>query len=347
MDIAMLGLGYWGQKVMRNLVDHLGVEHIVAVDPHLEALNAIGKKYSGIAMELSLDRALERRSIDAVVIATPLQSHYELAKTALLAGCHVLVEKPMTDNVDQAIELAQLADELGRVLMVGHTFLFSPRVELLAKYIAEGHFGRVHYLTSSRLNLGLVRHDANVIWDLAPHDFSILFHLLQETPCSVQTLARSVMRRIPEVAFVNLTFPSGIVAQVTVSWLAPRKVRNVVVVGEQRMAVYDDTDADEPIRVYDKGIESQEGADFAAHQLVYRYGDTVSPNVSAAEPLARQLAHFVTSCAAGSRPLSDGWFGAQVVEALDAAHRSFLAGGTPIEIAERALPRPALKLVAS
>ena len=352
MNVAMLGLGYWGQKVMRNLVDHVGVGCVVAVDPHVETVTVMRKKYPGIAMELSLEKALAGPGVEAVIIATPLDSHYELAKQALLAGRHVLVEKPMTGNVEQAVELAELADSLGLVLMVGHTFLFSPRVELLAKYIREGHLGRVHYVTSARLNLGLVRHDANVIWDLAPHDFSILFHLLGETPCSVQTLARTVMRRIPEVAFVNLTFPSGIVAQVTVSWLAPRKVRNVVVVGEKRMAVYDDTDADEPIRVYDKGIESQEGTDFAAHQLVYRYGDTVSPNVSAAEPLSQQLTHFIDCCETGTQPRSDGWFGAQVVQALDAAHRSFLAGGAPIEIDEiaeiaaRTVPKPTLALVA-
>ena len=341
----MVGLGYWGQKVIRNLVNQVGVNNVVAVDPHLQALEGMVRAYPGITVELSLDDVLRCDEVTAVVIATPLESHYELAKKALLAGRHVLVEKPMTGNVEQAVELATLADERGLVLMVGHTFLFSPRVELLAKYISDGHLGRVHYLTSSRLNLGLVRHDANVIWDLAPHDFSILFHLLGETPSSVQTLARSVVGRIPEVAFVNLTFPSGIVAQVTVSWLAPRKVRDVVVVGEQRMAVYDDTDADEPIRVYDKGIEMQEGADFASHQLVYRFGDTVSPNVSAAEPLSRQLGHFVDCCESGTRPRSDGWFGVRVVEALDAANRSFLAGGMPVNIDPTPIPAQASTLV--
>jgi predicted dehydrogenase len=337
MKIAMVGLGYWGQKVMRNLVSLVGVESVIAVDPHLSALEAQKESYPGLEVALSLDAVCPRTDVGAVVIATPLESHYRLAKQALLAGKHVLVEKPMTGDVDEATELALLADQLDLRLMVGHTFLFSPRVELLAKYLHEGRLGKVHYMTSSRLNLGLVRHDADVVWDLAPHDFSILFHLLGETPCSVQTTARTVFGRLPEVAFVNLTFPSGIVAQVTVSWMAPRKVRDLVIVGEHRMAIFDDTNADEPIRIYDKGIEVQEGADFASNQLVYRFGDTVAPNVSAAEPLARQIAHFVDCCETGTTPRSDGWFGVRVVEALEAAHRSFASGGQPAEVRSVAL----------
>lgn len=328
--VAMVGLGYWGEKVLRNVVQHAGPGSVVAVDPSPQARAAALARHPGLRTATTLDDALDE--VDAVVIATPLDSHHALATAALEAGRHVLVEKPMTDDPSTAAALALAADERDRVLMVGHTFLFSPRIELLHSYLRTGHLGRVHYLTSSRLNLGLVRHDANVIWDLAPHDFSILFHLLGEFPVRVQTLGRRVVADVPEVAFVNLTFPSGVIAQVTVSWLAPRKVRDLVVVGESRMAVFDDTDADEPIRIYDKGIDLPEGPEYAQHRLVYRWGDTIAPSVSSAEPLGLQIGHFLDCCVSGARPRSDGWFGVRVVEALEAANRSYQLGGQPVDV---------------
>jgi predicted dehydrogenase len=246
----------------------------------------------------------------------------------------VLVEKPMAGSVREALEMAELAEARGLALMVGHTFMFSPRIDLLGHYFESGHLGKVHYLTSSRLNLGLVRNDANVIWDLAPHDFSIMFHLLGEAPISVQTSARSVLGERPDVAFINLQFPSGIVASVTVSWLAPRKVRDLTIVGEQRMVVYDDTQNDEPIKVYDKGVVVPESAEFGEHQLTYRYGDTLVPHVSAAEPLGRQLLHFLEACETGRPTRSDGWFGLRVVEALEAADLSWQLDGAPVNVSD-------------
>ncbi len=336
--VALVGIGYWGSKLLRNLVSLLGSEGVVAVDSHLDRLAWVCSQYPAVACESNLAAALADPDVNAVIIATPVQSHGVHARTALEAGRHVLVEKPLTTCANEAAELAGLADQRRLRLMVGHTFLFSPRVSWIKDRLTTGGIGQVHYLTSSRLNLGQHRSDANVIWDLAPHDFSIILHLLGEMPVTAQTSARSVVRSgLPEVAFIDLTFPSGVIASIAVSWLAPRKVRNMVIVGDESMVVYDDTEPDEPVKVYDKGIQLEESADFGTHQLTYRYGDTVAPHIPVQEPLAEQLAHFVRSTNSGETPISDGWFGAGVVAALQAADRSWLEGGHPVPV-EPVLP---------
>jgi len=334
MNTAVVGLGYWGPKLLRNLVALHGADQVIAVDGDLARIEALCREYPALSFAVSLEQALDRFDVGAVVVATPVESHAPLTRMALDAGCHVLVEKPLAGSVAEAVDLVGRAERARRVLMAGHTFLFSPRITFISEYLRSGRLGSIHYVTSSRLNLGLHRHDASVIWDLAPHDFSILFHLLGETPVSVQTAARSILQpRLPEVAFMNLTFPSGAVASVTVSWLAPRKVRNTVIVGDQQMIVYDDTQNDEPVKIYDKGLVVPDSSSFADNQLTYRYGDTIAPHVSATEPLAIQLAHFM-ECAESGRPcISDGWFGLTVVEALEAAQRSWEEGGRPIETA--------------
>lgn len=338
MKIAIVGLGYWGPRLVRNLVDAVGQEQVVAVDNHPDRLGAICRQYAGINCALSLEDVLDDDEITAVVLATPLETHAPLARLALEAGRHVLVEKPLASSVNDALELVDLAESRGLTLMSGHTFLFSPRVQRLAEYMESGSLGQVHYVTCSRLNLGLHRHDASVIWDLAPHDFSILFHLLGEVPVSIQTSARSLARpHLPEVAFMNLTFPSGVIASVTVSWLAPRKVRSTVIVGERQMIVYDDDHHEEPIKVYDKGVVVPDSNSFGEHQLTYRYGDTIAPHVPAHEPLAREIGHFLECIDRNLPCISDGRFGLQVVEALAAAERSWALGGIPVETGHHAL----------
>ena len=263
------------------------------------------------------------------MIATPVASHAPLTTTALRGGRAVLVEKPLAGTAAEARELAELADELDLTLMVGHTFLFSPRLDVIRGYIQDGTLGPIHYATMSRFALGPYRSDVNVIWDLAPHDFSILSYLLGEFPTTVRTSGRSITRPgEPDVAFITLEFPSDVVAEVSVSWLAPRKVRNTIIVGDARMLVYDDMDADEPIKLHDKRFVLPEGDSFGEHQLTYRTGDTVAPYVSAQEPLANQLTHFL-QCLRGTPCRSDGWFGAGIVEVLEAADASYRLGGVP------------------
>jgi predicted dehydrogenase len=336
VKVATVGLGYWGPKLLRNLVGLVGPERVVAVEqrPHRRALL---DEFPGVRYESSLRKALNDDDIEAVVLATPLATHARLARQALRAGRHVLVEKPLADSVQDAVGLCRLADDLRLRLMVGHTFLFSPRVQTVASRIAEGATGPIHYVTSERLNLGIHQSDANVLWDLAPHDFSIVFHLLDEHPVRVHAMAHGVVRPdVPDVAFVNMAFPSGAVASVSVSWLAPRKVRSTVIVGERGMIIFDDTRGDEPVKIYDKGVVVPESADFGQHQLTYRYGDTVSPYVAADEPLRLELAHFLECVSDPRTPcLTDGWSGVEVVKALAAADRSWRTGGVPVAVEER------------
>jgi predicted dehydrogenase len=210
--VALVGLGYWGSKLMRNLVKQLERRQLVVVDT-IDRMAEAYDEYPGIQLAVSLEEALADDDVEAVLVATPATTHAELARQALEAGRHVLVEKPLASTTSEAVELARLADRRGLTLCVGHTFLFSPRVQRIAAHLATGDAGRIHYVTSSRLNLGQHRSDVNVIWDLAPHDFSILFHLLGEAPVSAQTVAKSVVQPgSPDVAFISLTFPSGTIA---------------------------------------------------------------------------------------------------------------------------------------
>lgn len=333
MKVALLGVGYWGSKLLPNLVSLLGSDQVVAVDPDPRRQAWALRHYPNLNVRSDPGALFADPDIEAVVIATPARAHAEHTRAALGAGKHVLVEKPLATSVLEAFALVELADRQKLVLMVGHTFLFSPRVQWISRRLATPGIGNIHYLTSSRLNLGMYRADANVIWDLAPHDFSIIMFLLGEIPCTVQANARSVTRSgIPDVAFIHLMFPSGVLASVAVSWLAPRKTRSLVVVGDESMIVYDDMEPDEPVKVYDKGVGLESTEDFGTHQFTYRHGDTVAPYIAAQEPIAEQLAHFLECAKSGERPVSDGRFGAQVVAALEAADRSWRESGQPVPL---------------
>lgn len=333
MTVALVGLGYWGPKLLRNLVMLVGPEEVVAVDYSIDRIAAAQAQFPGVRFEIELEEALSKGDVDGVVIATPVATHARLAHVALDHGCHILVEKPLAGTIEDAVDILDHADDVDRRVMVGHTFLFSPRVARIEEYLRDGQLGDVHYVTSSRLNLGLYRNDVNVIWDLAAHDFSILFHLLGEFPEAVQTAARSSVRAdVPETAFVNLTFGSGVIASVAVSWRAPRKVRSTVIVGDDRMIAYDDTNNDEPVKIFDKGIIVPDSADFAENQLTYRYGDTLAPHIPASEPLTLQIAEFLDVIRTGVIARSDGAFGLRVVEALEAADRSWRQGGQSVAV---------------
>ena len=341
MKVALVGLGYWGEKILRNLVTLLGSDNVLAIDRRTECQQAVQKFYPGLQCADSLDAAFVDDDIKAVVLATPAGTHFALGRQVLQSGRHLLVEKPLATSVEDAEELVRLAAERDLRLMVGHTFLFSPRVDALTSSLLSGRIGKVHYVTTSRLNLGLYQKDINVIWDLAPHDFSIIFHVLQEFPILVHTMARSSHRGVPDVAFMQLAFPSGAIASANVSWRAPRKVRNTVVVGDEGMIVYDDTQPDEPIKLYDRGVVGLESSNFGENQLTYRFGDTVSPHVPAVEPLAVQLRRFVSNIEEGRDDLSDGRFGLEVVKALEAADRSWQLGGAPVAVGAHPVERSA------
>jgi predicted dehydrogenase len=329
--IELVGLGYWGSKLLRNLVTLVGVDNIVAVDvdPRLRAQASM--QYPGLqTLERHAD-ALADDDVVATLIATPVASHATLAMQSIEAGRHVFVEKPLAASVQGAQQLVEAAQSRDLVLMSGHTFLFSPAIEWIANFLQDGRAGRVHYITSSRLNLGLFRDDVNVIWDLGAHDFSILCQLLGEFPTSVQTSARtSICPGIPDVAFVNLVFPSGVIASVNLSWLAPRKTRSTVIVADSKMVVFDDASADEPVKVYDRGVFVEDSPAYTDNRLTYRYGDTVAPVIGASEPLALEISHFLDCVRSGVPCRSDGEFGLRIVELLAAADASWRQGGAPV-----------------
>jgi predicted dehydrogenase len=292
-----------------------------------EAIAAIRRRYPSITGRTRLEEVLEDPEVEAVAIATPVGSHYQLALSALLAGKHVFVEKPLAASSAAAAELIAVANDLGLVLMPGHTFLYSPPVNKVRELIQSGELGEIYFVSSSRVNLGLHQPDVSVAWDLAPHDFSILRYWLDDSPVHVSAMTRScIMPGVPDVAFVNLQYESGTVAHVELSWLAPSKLRRTAVVGARKMVIYDDT-SNEPVRVFDSGVNLPEPADFGQYKLSYRTGDIVSPAIAPVEPLSLELADFCRAIKNSTVPRSSAAVGLDVLSVLEAADLSAEASG--------------------
>jgi predicted dehydrogenase len=290
-----------------------------------------------VPVRKELDDVLAEPDVDAVVVATPPMTHHEICKAALEAGKHVLVEKPLATTAADAYDLVETAERNGLVLMPGHTFVYSPAVNTVRALLAEGVVGDVYFVTSARMNLGKYQRDG-VVCDLAPHDLSILLYWLDEPVASVAAAGRSVFQPgVPEAAFLTITFESGVNANVQISWLSPRKIRDMTVVGSRRMVQYDDTGADEAIRVYDRGMDFVHPTTFAEHQLTYRSGDIVIPRLEAAEPLGQELTDFARAVRTGEQPRSHARLGLEVVLAMEAAEASLRRGGAPVDVARRAL----------
>ena len=278
-------------------------------------------------------------AVEAVAIATPVGTHHALAKAALEAGKHVFVEKPLAASTDEALDLVELAEARGLLLMPGHTFLYSPPVNIVRSLITSGEIGDIHFISTSRVNLGLHQSDVSVVWDLGPHDFSILRYWLGETPSSVSAMSRCcIMPNTPDVAFIDLEFPSETIAHVELAWLAPSKLRRTTIVGSRKMVVYDDTST-EPVRVFDSGAIRNPGT-FGEYHLSYRTGDIVSPQVDAVEPLALELRDFAEAIRTGSQPRSNMDLGVEVVRMIEAVDQSLDQGGARISI-ETGSPSPA------
>lgn len=338
LRIAVLGYGYWGPNLVRNVIERPELELAALCERDDARAAAFTQRVHGVPVCGDFEEVLDNPTIDAVLVATPPRTHYSLARAALNAGKHVLVEKPLAKTAAEASDLIALADARDLVLMPGHTFLYSPPVNKVRDLIQQDMLGDVYFVTSSRMNLGKYQSDG-VICDLAPHDLSILLYLLEEPVAQVSASARSVFQEgIPEVAFLSLTFASGVTACVQISWLAPRKVREMVIVGSQRMVQYDDTAADESVRVFDRGMEFKEPANFGEHQLSYRSGDIVIPRVDAAEPLSLELQDFADAIRTGDTPRSHGQLGLEVVAVIEAAEESLRRHGQPV-LLERAAER--------
>ena len=334
LRFGVIGYGYWGPQLVRNL-DRLTmgeVAYIVDLTP--ERREAAQFEFPGTQVTADLEEVLAS-DIDAIVVATPIRTHYKLARAALERGKHVFVEKPLTANSAQAQELVELAERLGRVLMVGHTFMYNPAVEKLRSLVQDGDLGQVFYIDAMRVNLGLFQPDINVMWDLAPHDLSILNYVLGMHPVSVSAHGGSYVRpNVHDVVYLTLHYPNGLLAHIHVSWLNPSKMRRFTVVGDKQMVIYDDVEATEKIRVFNRGVDAPERTStFGEFQLSYRYGDIVSPHIRWSEPLAVECRHFGESIMEGKMPRSDGRNGLRIVQILEAADASLAADGVTMPIA--------------
>jgi predicted dehydrogenase len=327
--VAAVGCGYWGPNVIRNLDAVPGFELCCICDVEPDRLRRVAARYPLARSTTHVDDLLEDPAIEAVYVATPVSSHYALVKRALERGKHVLIEKPLATMVDQAEELAALASANGLTLMVGHTFVFSPPVRKVKELIDAGLVGPIYYIETTRVNLGLFQKDVSVLWDLGPHDLSILMYWLGEVPIQVSARGRSyVGETLEDVAFVTLEFPSGILAQVQLSWLAPSKLRRTSIVGRQRMIVYDDLEPVEKVKIFDRGVDRQP-ASFGEFQLTYRSGDILSPRLDTTEPLYIECTHFLECIRGGITPDTSPRSGVDVVRVIQAAERSLRLDGAP------------------
>ncbi len=331
--VGAIGCGYWGPNVIRNLDSLPDVELRWICDVDEERLQAVAARHPTARTTSRNADLLEDPAMDAVYLATPVSTHFELARRALDAGKHVLIEKPMATDLAQARDLQALAEARRRTLMVGHTFVFSPPVRKIKELIDAGQVGDIHYIETTRVNLGLFQKDASVLWDLGPHDLSILMYWLGEVPLSVSARGRSYHggEALEDVAFVTLEFPSGVLAQVQLSWLAPSKLRRTSIVGRQRMIVYDDLEPVEKVKIYDRGVERQP-VSYGEFQLTYRSGDILIPRVDATEPLQLECAHFVDCIRTGRVPDASPQSGVDVVRVLLAAEQSLHANGAPRKV---------------
>lgn len=335
MKLGILGLGHWGQNYVRVLTE-LRVEDLTLSDVDSNRLKELGERHPGLATSPDPWRVIEDPEIEGLVIATPASSHFELAAAALENGKHVLVEKPMALRSKEAHELVELAARRERILMVGHTFLYNDSVRKLRELVKAPESGSVYYVTARRTHLGLIRSDVSALWDVAPHDLSVLFHLLDESPVWVSAVEGRFLRDdVGDTAFVSLGFASGAVAHVEASWVDAHKVREIVVVTSRRRIVFNDLDLMESLRIYEKGVTTDADArSFGEFQYLLRDGDIISPRVQKREPLRNLCTQFLECVATGAEPLSGGALGLRVVETLAAAERSTRRRGAPEEITE-------------
>ena len=332
VKFGVIGYGYWGPNVVRNLDQFDGSEVVTVCDKSPAARKRIHKTYPHIGVVSETADLLSSTEIDAVAIVTPVWTHYELTKAALENGKHVFVEKPFTSDSAQAQELIELAERKNLKIMVDHTFLFTGAVKKIGQLLDEGALGNIYYYDSTRVNLGLFQHDVNVIWDLAPHDLSIIDHLIKETPEAVSATGQSHLNGHEDVAFITVYFPNKIIAHINVNWLSPVKVRTTLIGCEKKMLVWNDLEADEKIKIYDKGvhISSREGL---YNLLVnYRSGDMWSPQVEQIEALKQELAYFVDCIAKNQTPFNDGAAGLRVVKLLEAANQSVKQRGAFVRL---------------
>jgi predicted dehydrogenase len=336
IKIGVVGCGYWGPNLIRNFRSLPDCSLKVMCDLDMERLNHLGALYPEVEGTDDFKHMLNGIGLDGVVIATAVKSHFTMAKASLLAGKHVFIEKPMASSSGECEELVELAAKKGRVLMAGHTFLYSPAVRKIKQIVDSGDIGEIRYICARRLNLGLFQKDINVTWDLAPHDISIIQHIMGEQPVSVNCRgSANITPGIEDVTTMTLSFSKQRSAIVHSSWLDPRKVREMTIVGSKRMIVYDDVAPLEKLRIFDSRVERPPHYDtFAEFQYAYHYGDMYAPYIKQEEPLKTECQHFIDCIKNGTTPLTDGQKGLDLVRILEASSESLRLGGAPVSLAQ-------------
>ncbi len=333
INIGVIGFGYWGPNIVRNFSGCGGARVTMVCDQRAGALQKAQKSFPDLRVTTDPRELITSPDIDAVAIVTPVWTHFELAKSALGNGKHVFVEKPFTSTAAQAEELIEIAERKHLLIMVDHTFLFTAAVRKIHQYIESGTLGKLYYYDSTRANLGLFQHDVNVIWDLAPHDLSIVDYLIKDKPEAVIATAEQHFNGLEDLAFLTLYFPGKVIAHINVNWLSPVKVRTTMIGGEKRMLVWDDIEPDEKIRIYDKGVESVEDREGIYKLLVkYRTGDMLAPHLEHLEALSSEANYFVECINTNKKPINDGQAGLRVVSILEAADRSAKQRGALIDL---------------
>lgn len=324
---GVIGYGYWGPNVVRNLHTTGGAELSAVCDKSSAARRKVHKSYPHVYVAADANELLTSPDIDAVAIVTPVWTHYELAKAALENGKHVFIEKPFTSNVAQAETLIELAEKKNLKIMVDHTFLFTGAVKKIKQLLNEGLLGKLYYYDSTRVNLGLFQHDINVVWDLAPHDLSIMDHVIEGSPEALVATGQKHLNGHEDIAFITLYFPDQVIAHVNVNWLSPVKVRTTLIGGEKKMLVWNDLEADEKVKVYDKGVDINNREGLYELLVNYRSGDMWSPQLEQVEALRLELSYFINCIHGDTQPMNDGAAGLRIVRMLEAANKSLKKRG--------------------
>ena len=331
--IAIIGYGYWGPKLTRNFLQHGGFGRVVICEENPARRQRGLRENPGVSAADSFAQVLADPAIAAVALATPVGTHYAMAKAALEAGKHVLAEKPLATRSAEADELVKLAAARGRILMVDHTFVYHPAVQHIRGLIQQGALGKLNYIDSTRINLGLFQHDVNVLWDLAVHDLAIVNIFTPERPERVQAIGAShTSSPLENIGVLMLRYASGLFVHLNCSWVSPVKIRHLLIGGDKKMIVYDDLNANEPVKIYDSGVEARSDEDRNRLLFEYRAGDVYSPRIPQKEALANLVADFAQAIGGGAPPLSDGRFGADTVRILEAAQASVTSGGKEVPL---------------
>jgi len=328
VNVGVIGYGYWGPNLVRNFNSLDGSRVKLVCDIDESALKRVKRAYPGIQVTQDVNELISSKNIDAVIIATPVITHYELAKKALGEGKHVFVEKPFTYKAEQAEELIEIGEKKRLKIMVDHTFLFTGAVRKIKQLIEEGVLGNLLYFDSIRVNLGLFQHDVNVVWDLAPHDLSIMDYLIKDQPIAVVATGEAHYNHgLEDVAYITIYFSRNMIAHLNVNWLSPVKIRTVLIGGDKKMLVWDDIAPDDKIKIYDKGVEIETKEGVYDLLVSYRSGDMWAPRIDQAEALKLEAEHYFDCLENGKKPINDGMSGLRVVKMLEAANKSLKKKG--------------------